>query len=106
MLISTDKAVEPISVMGASTVSYTHLSSIVFLGAIIAKCGEARMSFPGGCELGPRPIDIHLASLERMGVNIKEDHGDLDCTIDGKMVGTVSSPWPGAAPLSRCPGRP
>ena len=41
-------------------------SSIVFLGAIIAKCGEARMSFPGGCELGPRPIDLHLDALEKL----------------------------------------
>ena len=70
-------------------------SSVVFLGAILTRCGRARVSFPGGCELGPRPIDIHLASLERMGVNIKEDHGDLDCTIDGKMVGTeLNLPFP------------
>ena len=38
-------------------------SSIVFLGAILSRCGEARLSFPGGCELGPRPIDQHLEAL-------------------------------------------
>ena len=38
-------------------------SSIVFLGAIVAKCKKARLSFPGGCELGPRPIDMHLWAL-------------------------------------------
>lgn len=35
-------------------------SSVVFLGAIAAKCGKARISFPGGCELGPRPIDLGI----------------------------------------------
>ena len=36
-------------------------SSIVFLGAVVARCGEATLTYPGGCELGPRPIDLHLA---------------------------------------------
>jgi len=42
-------------------------SSIVFLGAILARCGEAALSFPGGCELGPRPIDLHLSSHSPQG---------------------------------------
>lgn len=54
-------------------------SSIVFLGAIIAKNGRAKLSFPGGCELGPRPIDLHLKALKQMGMEIKERHGFLDC---------------------------
>lgn len=64
-------------------------SSIVFLGAIIAKCGEARISMPGGCELGPRPIDLHLAALERLGVTIEEDHGYLNCRVKEKLRGAV-----------------
>ncbi len=55
-------------------------SSIVFLGAILGRVGRCRLSFPGGCELGPRPIDLHLEALRRLGVKITEDHGILDCT--------------------------
>ncbi len=54
-------------------------SSIVFLGAILAKMGRARLSMPGGCELGPRPIDLHLKALRQMGVIVVEEHGFMDC---------------------------
>lgn len=56
-------------------------SSIVFLGAILARTKRCRLSFPGGCELGPRPIDIHLHALEKLGAKIVEDHGVLDCSL-------------------------
>lgn len=70
-------------------------SSVVFLGAVIARCGKARVSLPGGCELGPRPIDLHLASLQRLGVEIKEDHGYLDCSVPEKLRGaSISLPFP------------
>lgn len=62
-------------------------SSIVFLGAIASKMGRAKLSFPGGCELGPRPIDLHLKSLRRMGLQIDEDHGCLDCRCMGRLHG-------------------
>ena len=54
-------------------------SSIVFIGAVLARCGRATLSFPGGCELGPRPIDLHLKALRKMGVDISERHGTLEC---------------------------
>jgi len=70
-------------------------SSIVFLGAIVARCGKAVISMPGGCELGPRPIDLHLSSLEKLGVTIKKDHGYLNCTVEDKLRGaTISLPFP------------
>lgn len=70
-------------------------SSIVFLGAIIAKCGRARISLPGGCELGPRPIDLHLSALERLGVEITENHGFLECRVRGKLRGAqIALPFP------------
>lgn len=62
-------------------------SSIVFLGAIVSRMGCAKLSFPGGCELGPRPIDLHLKALRQMGLNIDEQHGYLDCKVDSRLKG-------------------
>ena len=55
-------------------------SSAIFLGAILARCGQADISFPGGCELGPRPIDLHLRGLRELGAEIRERGGFLRCT--------------------------
>ena len=63
-------------------------SSVVFLGAIAARLGHANISFPGGCELGPRPIDLHLFALRKLGLTVREDRGCLDCTVNGRLKGT------------------
>ncbi len=54
-------------------------SSVIFLGAILAKVGMAVLSMPGGCELGPRPIDLHLKALRDLGAEIREEGGNLIC---------------------------
>ncbi len=68
-------------------------SSVVFLGAILSRTGCACVSMPGGCELGPRPIDIHIAALKKLGADIQEEHGELNCSAGTGLVGTHISLW-------------
>ena len=64
-------------------------SSIIFMGAVLGRTGECTVSIPGGCELGPRPIDMHLAALRKMGADIREEHGRIICS--GRAHGTKIS---------------
>lgn len=66
-------------------------SSIVFLGAIVSKCGEANLYFPGGCEIGLRPIDLHISSLKKLGVEIEESGGSLKCSAPNGIIGNYIS---------------
>ena len=61
-------------------------SSVIFLGPILARFGEARVSVPGGCELGRRPIDLHLAALRALGAEIREE-GDAVCCRAASLRG-------------------
>lgn len=62
-------------------------SSIVFLGSILARQGQVDISTPGGCEIGLRPIDLHLCAMQQLGVTVSEQHGHLSCVINGIMTG-------------------
>lgn len=54
-------------------------SSIFLLGSLLSRLKKAKVAYPGGCEIGLRPIDIHLAGLRELGVRIVEKHGYIDC---------------------------
>ena len=70
-------------------------SSIIFLGAILSRCGKARLSLPGGCELGPRPIDLHLDALRKLGAVITEHHGEIRCHAPkGLQGGRIALAFP------------
>ena len=70
-------------------------SSVIFLGALLARCGHARLSMPGGCELGPRPIDLHLMALRALGAEIDERGGDLICSAPSGLRGAgIALPMP------------
>ena len=62
-------------------------SSVVFLGALLSRCGQAELSYPGGCELGPRPIDLHLMALRALGAEVCEERGHLICRSHNQMAG-------------------
>ena len=69
-------------------------SSVIFLGALLARCGEARLSMPGGCELGPRPIDLHLMALRALGAEIEESGGELVCRAERLKGASIALPMP------------
>ena len=69
-------------------------SSVIFMGALLARCGEARLSLPGGCQLGRRPIDLHLAALRELGALIEERDGEILCRAERLRGTTVRLPFP------------
>lgn len=75
-------------------------SSIVFLGGILGRMEKAILSTPGGCEIGLRPIDLHLSSVEQFGVQISEEGGFINCATGDKGLRgtkiTLSFPSVGA----------
>ncbi len=70
-------------------------SSIVFLGSLVSRLKKARLFTPGGCEIGLRPIDLHLSSLRALGVSIEDEGGALCFDVPEKLSGaTISLSFP------------
>ncbi|GAA6166232.1 UDP-N-acetylglucosamine 1-carboxyvinyltransferase [Sessilibacter corallicola] len=65
----------------------TMRASILVLGPMLSRFGEANVSFPGGCAIGSRPVDIHLRGLEAMGATIEVDQGYIRAKSDGRLKG-------------------
>ena len=65
----------------------TMRASILVLGPMLARYGEANVSFPGGCAIGSRPVDLHLRGLEAMGASIQVDDGYIRARCEGRLKG-------------------
>ena len=62
-------------------------ASVLVLGPLVARCGQARVSLPGGCAIGTRPVDLHLKALEQMGARIELQEGYISATVNGRLHG-------------------
>lgn len=60
----------------------TMRASTLVLGPLLARCGRARVSLPGGCAIGARPIDLHIKGLERLGAKIVQEHGYVEASAE------------------------
>jgi UDP-N-acetylglucosamine 1-carboxyvinyltransferase len=69
----------------------TMRASSLVLGPLVARCGRARVSLPGGCAIGARPINLHIFGLEQLGANIHQTHGYIEAVApDGLRGATVN----------------
>ena len=67
----------------------TMRASVLVLGPLLARLGRAKVSLPGGCAIGARPIDFHIKGFEQLGVTCRLENGYVDAEIDGPMRGDV-----------------
>ncbi|MFU8818220.1 MAG: UDP-N-acetylglucosamine 1-carboxyvinyltransferase [Desulfurivibrio sp.] len=67
----------------------TMRASILVLGPLLARLGRARVSLPGGCAIGARPINFHLLGFQQLGVKHQLDQGYVDAVVDGRMRGAT-----------------
>ena len=65
------------------TLAHELRSSVFLLGPLIARFGRAKIAYPGGCDIGLRPVDLHLNGLKRLGVKIRESNGYILCECPG-----------------------
>lgn len=71
----------------SSELMRTMRSSIIFMGALLGRTGKCTLCYPGGCDLGPRPIDMHLRALRQMGAVIADEHGKIECSAPEGLKG-------------------
>lgn len=87
----------------ASDVSQTQIprefltamrSSVILMGALLGRCGEAQAGYPGGCTIGKRPIDLHLYALREMETQIREKEGELHARTEGLRGSEILFSYP------------
>ncbi|HWG87927.1 MAG TPA: hypothetical protein VN679_09120, partial [Candidatus Acidoferrales bacterium] len=79
-LVNPEAAYELVKTMRAST---------LVLGPLVARMGRARVSLPGGCAIGARPIDLHIKGLEQLGATIRQEHGYIEASADRLRGGHI-----------------
>ena len=57
-------------------------SSVILAGALLGRYKKAIFSYPGGCDIGSRPIDLHLKSFEKLGIEVNQNHGNIECKAE------------------------
>ena len=67
----------------------TMRASSLVLGPLAARTGTARVSLPGGCAIGARPIDLHVRGLERLGARLQQEHGYIEARAEGRLRGAA-----------------
>jgi UDP-N-acetylglucosamine 1-carboxyvinyltransferase len=72
----------------------TMRASVVVLGPLLARWGEAMVSLPGGCAIGPRPVNLHLAGLEQLGASVKLEHGYIKARASQLKGGRICLDYP------------
>ena len=69
-------------------------SSIIFLGAMIARLGKAKVTYPGGCEIGQRPINLHLEGLKKLGIEVNDSYGYIECHAHSPVGAEIHLDYP------------
>lgn len=69
-------------------------SSVVLAGAIIGRFKEAKISYPGGCDIGARPIDLHLKGFRKLGIEVEEESGFIKCKCEKVIGNTIHLDFP------------
>lgn len=69
-------------------------SSVIFLGALLARCSRAKLWLPGGCCIGARPIDLHLKAMKQLGAEVELQGDEVRCTVSRLQGDTVVLPFP------------
>lgn len=67
-------------------------ASILFLGPLLSRFGEVKIPLPGGCAIGPRPVDLHIEGLNKLGAEVSIEHGDIKAKLKNSLKGSYTFP--------------
>lgn len=69
-------------------------SSVLFMGALLARCGEVHLTNPGGCKIGARPVDLHISAMKALGAKVEENGCEIVCKADKLKGAHIELPFP------------